>query len=250
MARLNRNGELWAKLTQAEFIRDKTGTAGSTTLSAAAAAQAVALTATAITNFGVTDEVRVGNGEASEIVKLHASTAPSGSTITLDAATPLQLAHPNGDTVREVSAAVVGHIDAGSAQVSHDGQTEDVFSDMSQLYFGALTGHLGLMMEFGLLGFNAENLAAVLGMLESRVLGSATSGDPQTLTLLPGRFREEDSIAIRLTGALKNGDVVTVTAMGCELDLSALSFVLARGRKVVLPVRARVTAGILYKRWT
>lgn len=248
MARLNRKSELWSHLTQVLAIRDQTSSPGNTTLSAAAAAGATSLTVNAITNFAVGEPIRVGRGEEQEYVRIHGSTAPTGSTITLEASTPLRYAHAIGDPVYECVATDVGHIEDGGVTLDLNGTVEDVNSAIQRMLFGQLTGFLDIAFSFGLLGFNVENLAFALGMLESRVLGTGGPTAPRTLTVDFSRALEVNDIALQFLGATKEGKTVRITAMACELDPS-IKFTYARGSKLAIPVKGNSTGGLLYETW-
>lgn len=247
MARLNRKGELFSHLTAVRIIRNSTGTFGSTTLTAAPAAGATTLTVAGITNFAVAESIIVGNGEVRELVRIHASTAPTGTTITLDSATPLQYAHAIGEAVIEQTTTDLGHIADGSVELNYDGDPQDVPSEIQRQIFASATGFLDMTFKFGLLGFKGENICAALGILESRVLGSYTPADPATLWIDLEKIREENDVAIQFLGVRKDGLQVRMTAMAVELDPTAFDVTIARGQKSVIPVMGLATAGILYE---
>lgn len=250
MPRLNRKSELWSHITSVSALRDQPTSPGSTTLSAAAAAGATSLTVAAITNFAVTEPIRVGRGEETEYVRIHPSTAPSGSTITLDPSTPLRYAHAVGDPVVELVATDVGHVADGGLDLELAGSIEDVNAATQRMLFGQLTGFLDIMASFGLLGYNVENIAFALGLSEAtRVLGAGTAGDPRTLTVDMTNTLEVNDIALQFLGARKDGTSVRITAMACELDPS-LQFTMQRGSKLILPIKANSTGGLLYETWS
>lgn len=249
MARLNNKKELWSHLSQVQAVRDATGTFGSTTLTAAAAAGAGSLTVAAITNFAVGQNIRVGSGETAELVRVHPSTAPATLTITLDPATPLQFAHASAEAVVQQALTDPGHLDDAGVVVSYKGGLEDVNSAVQRMLFGQLSGYLDIGLSFGLLGYNVENFALAMGMLESRVLGAGTTAQPRVLRIDTARCGEQLDAGWMFTGARKDGKTVRLTAMGCEMDLSGFSFQLQRGSKLALPVKAKVYAGVLYESW-
>lgn len=249
MARLNNKKELWSHLTQVQAVRDATGTFGSTTLTAAAAAGATTLTVAAITNFAIAEPIRVGSGETAELVRIHASTAPVGTTITLDSATPLQFAHAIADPVVEQTLTDPGHLGDEGLVISYKGGLEDVNSAIQRMLFAQLTGYLDISLGFSLLGYNVENFALAHGMLESRIKGAGTTAQPRVLRLDASKFNEVLDAGWIFTGARKDGKTVRLTAMGCEMDLSGVSFQMQRGSKLTLPVKAKVYAGVLYESW-
>lgn len=246
--RLNKKGELWSHIAQVQVLRDATGTFGNTTLSADTAVAAGTLPVAAITNFAVGEIIRVGRDEETEVVRIHPSTAPASGNITLATTTPTRVAHRTGDPVVELTATDPGHVDDGGLNVELTGTEEDVFSATQRLLLGRLPGSVGITISFGLLGFNVENLALALGMRESRIVGAGTVASPRTLNVLGDRVKEESDIGFLFTGARKDGGTCRITAMACEPVLD-VQFAIARGRKVFIPVRAKVTGGLLYEQW-
>lgn len=249
MARLNRKSELWSHITGALALRDKVTTPLSTATTAAAAVGATSLTVAAITNAAIGDPIRLGRGEEREYLRIHNSTAPTGSTITLEASTPVRYAHAIGDPVVELEATDLGHVEEGGLALEMPGSVEDVNSAVEALLHGQLLGNVGMHASFGLLGYSLENFAFAFGMNEAtRVLGSGTPTAPRTLTVDFAAIREQNDIMLQWLGVRKDGLTVRLTAMACELDPS-FSFTLARGQKVFLPIKARITGGLLYETW-
>lgn len=248
MARLNRKSELWSHLTSVSVLRDQPTSPGSTTLSSAIAAGVMVLPVAAITNFAVGEPIRLGRGEETEYVRVHNSTAPSGGNITLEASTPTRYAHPIGDPVVELVATDPGHIEDGGVTLDLNGSVEDVNSATQRMLLGQLTGFLDIAFNFGLLGFNVENLALALGMNETRVLGTGGATSPRTLTVDFSRALEVNDIALQFLGARKDGASVRITAMACEIDPS-IQFTMARGSKLAIPVKGNSTGGLLYETW-
>jgi hypothetical protein len=246
---LNKNLELFSHLSAVAVLRDKETTPFSSTLSAAGAVGDATLTCAAITNAAVSDLLRLGYGEEQEYLRVHGSTAPSGSTVTLEASTPLRYAHAIGDPVVELEATDPGQIDEAGVEFELSGDTVDVNSATERLLFGSLAGHARMFVRFGLLCYSVENIAMALGMTEStRVTGSGTSTAQRILNVDFTEICEVNNINLQFTGATKQGKTVRITCMGCELDPN-IDFTLARGQKTVIPMGALVTGGTLYETW-
>lgn len=249
MPRLNRKGELFSHIKQVRLIRDSTASPGNTTLSAAPVAGAGTISVASITNFAVAETIKVGNGERTEIRKIHPLTAPSAGVITLDTTTPLLYGHDIGEVVVEQAFDDLGPLSDAGLIIEHTGSVEDVNASTRRMLFSQLTGYYNIRLNFELLGFNVENLALAFAMNAARVLGAGTTAQPRVLTI--GRddeVGEFNDMAFEFLGARKDGTTVKLTAMACEIEPSP-QFTVARGVKVPIPLAAKVTAGLYYERY-
>lgn len=253
MARHNRKTELLSHLRTVELILADTAAAVATTLTAAGAVGASTLTVASITGLAVGQTIRVGRGEAAEIVKVHASTAPSGNTVTLDPETPLQVAHDVGEAVVKQQILNLGAVHGDGVSLSWDGEPTDIAVENQAFLHAQKTGHMELMLEFGLIGMMAENLSAALGFLLAKITGAGTAASPREFYL---DFTDPDSIineetdcCWRLTGVRKDKTVCQYDAFACEIDPTGFALELGRGVNAKVPVRLKVTGGILQRTW-
>jgi hypothetical protein len=138
-------------------------------------------------------------------------------------------------------------VHSDGVNISMAGNVEDVNSSVQRLLFAQLTGFQDIMAEWKLLSYIVENIATALGMLETRVLGAGTAGDPRTLTIDASKVNEQTDVAFRFTGARKDGTSVSVDLFGVELDPTAFNISLLRGQQTTIPFRAKVTAGVLIR---
>lgn len=249
MARKNRKTELLSHLRTAELIIAETASPASTTLGAAPAAGATSLTVAAITGFGVGNTIAVGSGERKEIVKVHASTAPASTTITLDATTPLQYDHDIGDPVVLQQVVNLGAVHSDGVAMSYDGDPTDVNAENQSFLYAQKTGFAEITFDFGLLGVIPENICAALGLLLAGITGAGTTSSPRELyidlTDDDGVIGEQGDSCWRFTGVRKDRTVVQYDAFACELDPSAFSLDLGRTAATKVPVRLKVTGGVL-----
>ena len=98
------NWEIWYKVeptTNGVMAVDAAGTPLSTTITAGANPGDETLTVAAITNADVGDTIRLGDDASGELLKIHSSTAPSGTTITLDPLTKVNFRHEAAEAVLE-----------------------------------------------------------------------------------------------------------------------------------------------------
>lgn len=253
MARQNRKTELLSHLRTAELIVPATATPASQALTAAAAVGATTLTVAAITNFAVGQTILVGRGESREAVKIHASTAPSGNTITLDAETPIQIAHDIGELVTKAQIIDLGAVHGDGVQLSYDGEPTDIQAENQAFLMSQKTGFAEIGLEFGMIGAMAEQLSAVLGFLLAKITGSGTAASPREfyldLTDPDSIINEETDCCWRLTGVRKDKTVVQLDAFACEIDPTGFALELGRTVNVKVPVRLKVTGGILQRTW-
>jgi len=253
MARQNRKTEYLSHARSVELIIPATASPAATALTAAAAAGAVSLTVGAIAGIAVGNTIMVGRGERREIVKVHPSTAPSGSTITLDPTTPLLYAQDIGDDVVLQQILDLGPVHADGVSLSYEGDPTDIPAENQSFLYAQKTGFLEITVEFGLLGYMVEQFCAALGLLLSRIVGSGTASAPRELYLdltdVDGVINEQTDACWRLTGVRKDRTVVQYDCFACEIDPSAFS--IEQGRTVVtkVPVRLKVTGGVLMRMW-
>lgn len=219
--------------------RDKTGTAGSTALSAAANAGATSLTVSAITNFNDGDTIRIGAGEEMETNKING--APSGSTITL--LHPLTYAHIVGEVVVEQTTYDVGDIEGGGVSVRHQGQSTDVPVATKRLAYTILNGFSDLSAEFRLPGMSLYSFAHATGMLLSAITGSGTTADPYNLATDGNQFNGSTNLSLTAICELMDGTYVAIELWGVDIDYTSIDIQLVRGVLASIPVRAIASAG-------
>lgn len=248
MARQNRKTEVLSHVRTVEQIV-AAASPNATTLSAAAAAAAGSISVASITGYAVGQTIAVGRGERKEIVKVHPSTAPASGTITLDTTTPLQYDHDLGDPVEIQQLIDLGAVHGDGATISYDGEPTDIAAENQSFLLAQKTGFLEIVVEFGLLGLMVENLCAALGLALSRITGSGTTGAPRELYLdatdQNGMIGEVSDAAFRLTAVRKDGTVLQWDCFACEIDPTAVQIEVGRGVVTKVPVRLKVTGGVL-----
>jgi hypothetical protein len=195
---------------------------GNTTLTARANVGANTITVASITDFAVTEIIAIGWGPNLEFVKIHASTAPAGSTITLDATTVLKFPHTIGEPVVQVKGAtrltanaVVG---AGTLTVS---ATE----------LSPITGFgIGDWIVIGPDG-DAASLVSEYGQTETIQIHAATPPAGTTITLATNTVDGHSSgswvYVVRLTGDASPTSVIhafePVSSLSGATDYYSLS---------------------------
>lgn len=250
MARQNRKTELLSHVRSIAVIKPATTNPAATTLTAVPAAGAVTLTVASITGIGVGDTLIVGRGEKKEIVKVHASTAPAGNTVTLDDQTPIVHGdHLSADPVVRAQILDLAAIHADGVNLSVSGDPIDVAAENQHFVSAQKGGQQEMMLDFGLNATIPDNICAALGMLDSRISGAGSAGDPRELYLdltdQDGAFQEETDLCWRFTGLRKDRTVVSWDAFACEADPTNFSLELGRTTVTKLPVRLKVTGGLL-----
>lgn len=253
MARVNKKTELLSHLRSVLALVPATSSAAATTVTAAVAVGAATLTVAAITNIAVGDEIALGTGENKEVVKVHASTAPSGNTVTLDALHLPLKAHDIGETAVRLQQIDAGAVHSDGVTLAYEGDPTDIAAENQSFLFAQKTGFLEISMGFGVLGYMVENLVLALGMLLSRITGSGTTAAPRELyidlTDTDGAINEETDCCWRFTGVRKDRTVVEYTALACEIDPTAFALEFGRGANMKVPIRLRPTGGIVKRTW-
>lgn len=242
MARTNKKGEVFSHLTAFAIYRDKTGTFLSTTLGAAEAAGQTVLTLASATNADADDYHRVGAEEDVEIIQQ--SGAAAGSEITSKWA--IGRAHASGEAVVEQTRTELGHIQDEGLRLTFEQDGEAIRSAIRRLEMGQLVGHIGVMFEIGLEGWNLENLATAFGMAESTITGSGTASAPHGLFFDASAFQAENNLSFEAVGVRKDGVIERLQLLGVEVDVGALQASFGRGRLAPITIRGRCTSGVRF----
>lgn len=224
------------------LARDKTGTFGSTTLTAAAAAGAGTLTVASITNFATSDWIRVGSGETLELVQVHISTAPSGNTITLN--TNLRKAHLSGEAVVEQQIYDLGPVtnDQG-AVVSYKGESTNVNVADNRLAHAVLNGFVSAEANFTFPNVSLYSFAAATATLLAKIVGAATLASPLQLATDGTDFAGDSNMSMIIAGKLFDTSDLVAYLFGVDGDYTKISLALSRGKLAGLPARFIAAAG-------
>ena len=229
------------QVSSVALVRDSVGTFGSTTLTAAEAAGGNTLTVAGITNFAIGDIIRVGEGEEMELIQVHASTAPTGTTITL--ATNLVYAHANGAAVVEQTAWDLGDITDGGVSLEWTGEATDIFVATKRLVFAVLNGYVSAQAKFALPGMSLYNIAAATGSLQSLVAGAGTAASPLQYVSDGSDFGGAANMSLIIQGVLIDGTIIRCEMWGVDADYTGISMALARGTLSPVPCVFTAAAG-------
>lgn len=234
---LSRLSSLW-------IARTKTGTALSTTLSAAAAKGASSLTVVSITNGADGDPVRIGSGEEMELNKI--SGAPSGSTINL--AWPLTRAHAVGEDVKEMTVYDHGAPDSGGVDVVVNGEVTDVNLATQRLPLTNIKGFNSVAAEWRWPYVDLNTFATSVGALLSKITGAGTVASPKQFITDGNEFGEDQDIAVIAGGVLVDGTFIYVELWGCSMNYTQVGTLNFRrgGEGPRIGARAKGTGGVSY----
>lgn len=249
MPRKNNNAEIWNELSEFGAIRNKTGTAGSTTLTAAAAAGATTLTVAAITNFADTDIIRIGAGNEMEVAVI--SGAPAGSTITLQQA--LVKAHANGDAVVEQAKTVLGIVTDDGVETDVDADFSPIQAATQRMVVAYVGGHFGPWFRAAIESFNLENLATSYGMKETEIIGAGSAANKYRLAIDGTKLGNQLDQGFYFTGLMHDQVTnVEIQYWGVEVDWSqAGKHTFKRGEPIpVIPIVGRATSAKVIYLWS
>lgn len=208
--------------------RDKTSTPGSTLLTAAAAVGAGTLTVAAITNFGVSEFIRVGAGENQELVQIHTSTAPASTTITLN--TNLRLAHAIGEPVVEMQLYDQGPATDAGATVRFRGDSSSQFVWDQRLPYTKLNGFVSIEAEWTFPTQSLHSWIAATGAAVAKVVGSGTQASPTQYATDGTDFGAVGETVVIIQGVLFDNTNVVFYLFGAGADYTGISLQLSRGR--------------------
>jgi len=204
----------------------------------------VSLTVTAITNFADGDYIYIGSpGDTQEIARIEG--APAGSTIALRS--PLAMAHLSTEPVVEVTRTKLGDLSDDGVDVTWgEGDFNAITAATRRAAVGYLVGHASQLLEFSIINTNPENVAASLGIPESKIQGLGTTADPTTLDMAADDFVTDAAAAWYFLGLRKDGSTVEIQAWGVDVDPNTGAQKFARGQASPARFRLRPTAGIRY----
>lgn len=226
-------------VTGFHLLIDTPSGGGSTTLTAAAAAGATTLALTAATNFAIGDDIRVGTGEDAELCRI-------SNLVSLNAtlAKPLLNDHPVGDAVVECSALNLGVPEADGARFSCNVESQDVFSALQKLAYGALTGYGDLVVSWRYMAITTDIIALALGLPRSAVIGDGTaaaqsgSAGPRLLTSNGSTMGALVNAFAVITGTLSDGSNVKATFNALSFNPTTFTTTLSRGQLATAPCSA------------
>lgn len=240
MARLNKKAELWSLLSDVGVMRDATVGAASTTLSSGIAQGATTLPVAAIAGFNDQDYIRISANETVEVNQING--APAGGNIVVKY--NVSQAYATGTAVvREVQTSL-GHCSDKGVNLDIKGDHNVVKAVTRRLALAYLIGHVEIEADWELIGYNLENLATSLGMLETDITGAGTSGNPFRLVTNPDLYDEQNDLTFYFQGLRKDATIVFGMLWGCEVDFTAAQTAFQRGKEAILPMRVRVTSGL------
>ena len=225
MARLNTNAETWKALTQFGFMDDSTGTALSTTLSAAEAVGQSTIGVAAVTNGVAGDYVRIGDDKNYEVAQIE-STASGPAFVTKS---PIAYAHDSGEAVIELDRTDLGDVSDDGISVEPVGDRERIDFATQRHYGDYNIRHTDFRVTASLENLSPENMALVMGQPDSGVLGAGTTADPSVTDWTPDNMDSIDPVSFWARGTLGNGQTVEVQFWDARIDPSK-TVQLARGQ--------------------
>lgn len=242
MPRQNDAGELVRRLTAITMYKEQTGTHGSTTTNAAIARGAVSVNVVAITNFTAADPIGVIGDGGYELIL-------AGGT---PATTPypwsnqkLEFAQSSGASFIEYVAVPLGKIEAGGFSLTLNKPSTAIESAQDTAAIAFEDGTLEMGGSFGLLGFNTENIALIVGVTE-QTQGVGTSADPYSSSI--GGPHEVLAANLFLKIDFLRFDGKTGSYILCNAKISASGGVQI-GKSGNRAYTANVTFGQLVKRY-
>jgi hypothetical protein len=233
-------------LTALYVFLDKASAPASTTLSVTAAKGAATFTVTSPTGITSGKDIRVGSGETLELVRVD---SVAGSVVT--AVKPLQYAHASGEAVVEQEALNLGVPEADGFRIRYAGETTDIFSAVSRLAFGVLTGYVDLGASWRWPFVTTDAVAMALGIPRANVIGSGTAAQ-QTGTAGPRMFTTDGALfgtlqncIVVATGTMNDGSHVKIDLWNVTFDPTAMSIQIARGQLTTVPCRTLASGGAI-----
>ena len=216
MARINTNAEVFKQLTAVGIFRDNPATAaGDTTIDTAVAAGDVVIPVASETAFALNDIVRIGSGDTLED-NIVLSTAAGELTLKM----PVAYDHAVGEVVHERVRITVGAPDENGITVRTNAELQEVATAISlKPYLRQVIG-MTSELEWSLLNFSLENLAAAAGIPETAITGAGTSTSPQSLVVLDTVVTSDENVTMWAQGLRQDDTTYEVHGWSVEMDPS------------------------------
>lgn len=243
MPRKNTKGELVAHLSQVGVFRDATGGGNSTLAGTPPAIDTIATFDVASpTNFAAADWVRIGAlDDRPEINRIQGI-----ATATITPRYPHAIARAVGTPVVEQALTDLGHISADGVSGRISAAAEDQYAANRRLWLGDLIGYVTIEISFAVLGWNLQNVATALGMLDTsaNIAGTTVVADPERMFIDGTAIKQANDLGWYAEFVRKDGRTMQLFGMGCELDFTQFRQTLARGRAAPLPIQLYPTTGL------
>jgi hypothetical protein len=185
-------------------------------------------------SFAIGDYVRVGSGSSLEVFKIDAI-----ATDTITPETPVLLAHAAAEDVEKQDLVDLGDVseDGVSRETSVERQEFRVATQAG--VYAVLIQNAGARLSWNLVNHNVENVLTSLGIPETLLLGSGTTGDPWVAHVNPDDFNTVISESLFFKGTLRDGTTFEVRGFSADYDPNQ-TMTYARGNPALLPIAADV----------
>lgn len=218
MPRLNTNQEVFERLVAVGLLRDANGgTPASSTLATAAAKAATTIDVQTGDGADFTTDmlIRIGSGD-----KLEENIVASVATDTITLKMPLAYAHASGEAVHQRTRVIVGEPTDDGVTASWEAELTDVEVATSFRPYIRLRTGTTYNIEFAVVNFNLENLAAAAGIPEGDITGTGDATSPHQLLISDDTMLTDENISLWAQGVRVNGTTYEVHGFGIDIDPS------------------------------
>jgi hypothetical protein len=235
MPRKNTNEELWTVCSEFGVLRDAVGgTPGTTTTDEAHLAGVSVINVVDETDFTAGDWIRIDGGNKMEIQKV---TSVAAGAITID--DQIVFDHVTGIAVTELVRVILGDITDDGVTRDTEVETAEIRAATQAGTYATLTVNVSGQISASLLNHSPENLLASLGIAETELRGTGTTGDPWITDIDFNNVGTTINEGLYLIGAMNDGTTVEIQGWGVEWE-GTQSIQYVRGGTVSLPVVANV----------
>jgi len=210
----------------------------SSTVNAAIAKGATALTIAAASTFANGDNIRLGSGETQEL----ATIASGGGTTSLVLGKGAEFAHAVGEAVVEQNSITLGKTEAAGFTFSVAGESVDVFTMDARAAYTVLSGYGDINWNYPTPNVTVDNFALAFGVLRSLLKGDGTNAQqtgtvgPRLLTSDGSEFGGQSGLNLVLPFQRVDGTFGALRLYNLTMDPTSFSASFARGALTTLPV--------------
>lgn len=239
MSRQNDGPELFKRLDSLQVFRQVSG-GGSTTLAAAATAQATTLNLTTNTGFTAADPVIVSGDGGVELNAISATTPITAVPLVYK----LGRAQALGATVVEAVAASLAHITEDGIDFGGNQSLDPIYSALSSAAIAYLYGNTEYEGAFTLQGFNIQNFHTWMGITEAET-GAGSSADPFQGVIHGALMATQGIQCLRATGVRHDGKNVIVDFNDAKIAPSGQTKLARSQGSGFLPCTFKCTSAII-----
>ena len=243
MPRLNTNSELFRKITSVEMILLQTGTIFDQTTAGSTAKGNTTITVPATTNATNGDPLFIIGSNYVEINQINAAPVAAMPLLYKTAAI-----HPAGTRVVEARILPLGRVEVNGFTITPSQQETIIEAADVDTPVQTTKGTLEISYNFGLLGYNAQNLLNALGY-DDNESGTGSAADPYQATIGDPNSTLLSIVGFRVRGIRYDGQNVMHDLTNCSVTPTGAITLGSKSATTSIGFQGKASY-VTYRQWT